>query len=209
MGAKMPASLGAALFGRTKRELLALVYTRPERSFYLREIVRALGLGQGAVQRELARLTCAGLLVRQRIGNQVHFRANRGSPVFPELRSLIMKSAGMADVLWEALAPLSGRIAVTFVYGPMARSGGGLENDVDLLVIGNVGLGEVIAALQPAQAAIGREINPAVYSSEQYFQKIRDGDHFLRSAMEGPKIFLTGNEDELERLGGGTVSDAL
>jgi mRNA-degrading endonuclease toxin of MazEF toxin-antitoxin module len=100
-------SIGCALFGRMRREVLALFYRRPERSFYLRQVIRSLGIGQGSVQRELARLAGAGLLVRTRVGSQVHYQANPASPVFSELKSLMVKSAGVGDVLHEALAPLA------------------------------------------------------------------------------------------------------
>ena len=96
--------LGAALFGKSKRALLALFYVQPERSFYLRQVMRTLGIGQGAVQRELARLVDAGLLVRTQVGSQVHYQANAASPIFAELKSLMLKSSGVADVLREALA---------------------------------------------------------------------------------------------------------
>ena len=92
-------NLAAALFGKTRRALLALFYGHPEQSFYLREIARAVGAGQGAVQRELAHLTAAGLLVRLRRGNQVFYQANPQTPIFSELKSLIVKTAGVADVL--------------------------------------------------------------------------------------------------------------
>ena len=94
MGSAPGSSIGAALFSRTRRELLALFYTHPERSFYLRQVIRGLAIGQGSVQRELARLSGAGLLVRTRVGSQVHYQANPASPVFSEVRALMIKSAG-------------------------------------------------------------------------------------------------------------------
>jgi len=193
-------SIGTALFGRTRREVLALFYRRPERSFYLRQVIRGLGIGQGSVQRELARLAGAGLLVRTRMGSQVHYQANAASPVFSELKSLMVKSAGVADVLREALAPLTEQIRVAFLYGSLARGGGGAESDVDVMVIGDASFGNVVTALQPAQEVIGREVNPSVYSAKEFSAKLRAKHHFLGSVINAPKVFLAGSEHELKRL---------
>ena len=192
--------LGAALFGKSKRALLALFYVQPERSFYLRQVMRTLGIGQGAVQRELARLVDAGLLVRTQVGSQVHYQANAASPIFAELKSLMLKSSGVADVLREALAGLSERITVAFVYGSMAMGTGKASSDVDIMVIGDVSFGDVVSALQPAQKTIGREVNPSVYSKREYRAKLQAKHHFLTSVIDTPKVFIVGGEHELKRL---------
>jgi predicted nucleotidyltransferase len=192
--------LGAALFGKSKRALLALFYVQPERSFYLRQVMRTLGIGQGAVQRELARLVDAGLLVRTQVGSQVHYQANPASPVFAELKSLMLKSSGVADVLREALAGLSERITVAFVYGSLAMGTGKASSDVDIMVIGDVSFGDVVSALQPAQKTIGREVNPSVYSKQEYRAKLQAKHHFLTSVIDTPKVFIVGGEHELKRL---------
>jgi uncharacterized protein len=192
--------LGAALFGKSKRALLALFYVQPERSFYLRQVTRTLGIGQGAVQRELARLVEAGLLVRTRVGSQVHYQANAASPIFGELKALMVKTAGVADVLREALAGLAEEIAVAFVYGSLARGEGKANSDVDVMIIGDVSFGEVVSALQSAQKTIGREVNPSVYSEREFRAKLQARHHFLTSVANAPKVFLVGGEHELNRL---------
>lgn len=194
-------NIGAALFGKTRRELLGLLYTHPDRSYYLRQLVRTLGMGQGAVQRELARLAGAGLLARTRVGSQVHYQANGESPVFNDLKALMVKSAGVANVLREALGELAGQVAVAFIYGSLARGEGKANSDVDLMIIGEVSFGEVVAALQAAQKTIGRELNPAVYATSEYRSKLRGKHHFLCSVASSPKVFLLGGEHELKRLG--------
>jgi predicted nucleotidyltransferase len=192
--------IGAALFGKARRGVLALLFMHPDQSFYLRQLVRLLGVGQGAVQRELARLGRSGLVLRRQVGSQIHYQANSGSPVFTELRTLMIKSAGVADALREALAVLGPQIAVAFVYGSMARGEPKAESDVDLMVIGDASFGEVVSALQPAQEAIGREVNPTVYSPGEYRAKVRAKHHFVGSVANSPKIFLVGGDDELKRV---------
>ncbi len=205
MSAAASNSIGAALFGRTKRELLALLFSHPEHSFYLREITRRLRVGQGSVQRDLARLAAGGLLVRTRVGSQVHYQANAASPVFAELRGLVIKSAGMGDVVRRALQPLGSRLELAFVYGSMARGEFKADSDVDLMVVGDVSFGAVVSALQVAQKAIAREINPSVYSAAEFGQKVRGGHHFLNSVVNGEKFFLIGDEHELGRLAEGKL----
>ena len=194
-------AIGSTLFNKTRRGLLSLFFVRPEQSFYLRQIVRMAGIGQGASQRELARWVEAGLLLRTRRGNQVHFQANPDSPVFAELKSLAVKTAGVADVLREALAGLFDQIVLAFVHGSMASGMDNARSDVDLVVVGAAGFGEVANALRTAHDILGREVNATVYPVREFRAKLRAGHHFVTSILETPKIFLVGDESELKRLG--------
>jgi len=189
------------LFGKTQRALLALFFARPEETFYLRQIIRMAGGGQGAIQRELKRWVQAGLLIQTRQGNQVHYQANQALPIFPELKAITLKTCGVAGVLCEALADLAERIVLAFIHGSIAAGTEKAGSDVDLIVVGDASFGEVVASLQAAQERIGREINPSVYSVDEFKKKLRDGHHFLSSVLAGAKIFLIGGESELGRLG--------
>ncbi len=173
--------LASALFGRTRLSILSLLFVNDGESFYLREIIRALGLGRGSVQRELARLTDAGLIVRTARGNQVFYRANRESPVFTELRSLLVKTAGIADVVRASLSDLGDKIKVAFIYGSFADGTDRAGSDIDLFVIGEATLREVVASLQAAQESTGREINPSVCGAEEFRERFLAEHHFTRS----------------------------
>lgn len=192
--------ISAALFGKTRRKILALLFTNPERSYYLREIIRELGLGRGAAQRELGNLTEVGLLVRTVEGNQVHFRANQDSPVFQELRSMMVKTAGIVEVIRHSLDGLSDGVTVAFLHGSVASGMFTAGSDIDLMVIGDAGFKEVVKALSDAQGKLAREINPSVYTESEFKRKLRSGHHFLKSVSEAPKIPVVGDEHELERL---------
>lgn len=194
-------SVGSVLFGKTHRALLALFYVRPEQSFYLRQVVRLAGVGQGTVQRELARWVAAGLLVRTQQGYQVYYQANRNSPVFSDLKALAIKTAGLADVLKDALAGLSELIILAFIHGSVAEGRESDSSDVDVVIVGDVDFGEVISALRAGQEIIGREVNPTVYSEQEFRKKITAGNHFLGAVKNKPKIYLIGGERELKRLG--------
>jgi DNA-binding transcriptional ArsR family regulator len=192
--------LGATLFGKTRRAILGLLFGHADESFYLREIVRASGGGVGAVQRELQRLTAAGLVRRTRRGSQVYFQANADCPVFAELKGLVVKTAGLADVVRAALAPLADQIEIAMIYGSLAKGSEWRQSDVDLLVVGGATFAEVVSALGPAQQRIRREVNPTVYPREEFLSKLAAGHHFLTRVLAEPKVFLVGNEDELRRL---------
>ena len=202
MGTKtLEPPVSSALFGKTRQAVLALLFGHDKESFYLRQLVRAVSLGQGAVQRELAHLTAAGLLTRTRRGNQVYYQANRNAPIFPELKSLLVKTAGAADVLRATLAPHADRVQVALLYGSVAHGTDRVESDIDLLVVGKVSFGEVAEAVSTAQEKLQREVNPSVYSPEEFRKKLLEGHHFVRRVFQGPKIFLIGGERELKRLG--------
>jgi uncharacterized protein len=201
MSTDVSSSIGATLFNKTQRALLTLFFARPEQSFYLRQIVRLADIGQGAAQRELARWVAAGLVVRTQLGHQVHYQANRESPVFEELKALTMKTMGIADVLREALATLADRVTLAFIHGSVARGTEKAGSDVDVAVVGTATFGEVVAAVGAAQTALAREVNPTVYSEREFHAKLSAGHHFLKTVTAQPKVFLIGGERELKRLG--------
>lgn len=171
-----------------------------EQRWHLREVARRTGCAIGTVRRELKGLVACGIALESRDGNRTCYQANRGCPVFTDLAGLIRKTAGLADVLRAALAGLGERIEVAFIYGSEARREAGPASDVDLMVIGQAGFGEVVSALAEAQETVGREINPTVYCPEEFRQKVASGHHFLRSVLRDPKVFLIGDADGLGRL---------
>lgn len=194
-----PASL---LFPGYRRRVLSLLLLHPEEALHGREVARRTGLAAGTITRELQRLAEAGFLESERRGNQVLYRANRALPIFEELASILRKTTGAAEVLAEALSTLGGSVAVAFVYGSMARGRETAGSDVDVMVIGEASFREVSLALQPAQASIGREINPKVFRTREWRERVSGRDPFVADVLGKPKIFVVGSEDELEKLGG-------
>lgn len=192
-------SIADALFGKTQQALLGLLFGRPDRSFYLRELVAAGG-GASQVQKELAHLTAAGLITREPKGNQVWFRANPASPVFAELKSLVAKTSGIADVVRDALVPLEKKIELAFIYGSVARGEHDAASDIDLLVVGLL----APSRLAPIQLALGerlgRPVRPVVYSADELREHVRQREHFVASVLSEPKIWLVGSENDLVEL---------
>ena len=192
--------LSAYLFNKTRRSLLALFFGRPDESFYVNQILQQLGSGSGAVQRELKLMTEAGVIVRERRGNLVYYQANSISPIFDELKNIVRKTFGVADVIRESLVPIASNIRVAFVFGSVARSADGKASDIDVMVIGEVSFADVSSAISQSEKQIQREINPIVYPPAEFKRKVREREHFIDTVLEGEKIFLIGDERELGRL---------
>jgi predicted nucleotidyltransferase len=154
--------------------------------------------GTGAVQRELARLEAAGLVTVSRIGKQKHYQANQASPVFQELRGLVLKTSGLADVLREALTPASGLIRVAFVYGSVAKGDDTAASDIDLMVIGEgLTYADLFAALEEASTRLGRKIAPTIYSPKELARRVKQDNSFVTRVLEQPKLWLIGGERDL------------
>ena len=188
------------LFGKTRQALLALLYARADEEHLQESLIQLAGLGRGTVQRELEFLARAGVVRRTVRGRQVYFQSNPESPIYTELRGLVVKTSGVADALRMALAPVAGRIRAAFIFGSVAKQAERRGSDVDVMVIGQVSFAEAFEALARAQKAIGREVNPSVYAPADFRAKVGANHHFLRTVLKGEKIFLIGDERELARL---------
>ena len=191
-------SVADALFTRGQQRVLGVLFGNPGRSFYGSEIIALAGAGSGAVQRELARLESAGLVTAHRVGRQKHYQANAQAPVFEELRGLVLKTAGLADVLREALVPLANQIAAAFVFGSIAKREDSAKSDVDLLIVSDeLEYADLFVGLTEAERRIGRKVNPTVYTPDELRKEIRDRRSFVTRVLAQPKIWLIGDEHDL------------
>ncbi len=166
----------------------------------MREIARLTGTVAGTLHKELSKLGDAGILSRERQGNQLLYRANRSSPIFEELASIMRKTSGLADILAEALAPRAKEIDAAFIFGSIARAKESTDSDVDVMIIGSIGFADAIRALYEAQTTVGREINPKVLTPSEWVEGVRRQEPFLIDVMGKPKIFLIGNDHDLGEL---------
>ena len=195
-------SIAEALFGKAQRGVLALLFGQPERAFYMREVVMAAGTGASQVQKELDNLTRSGLIVREPRGNQVWFRANPTSPVFAELKSLVAKTFGIADVVREVLRPFSRKFVAAFIYGSVARGEHDAASDLDLLVVGNIAPSRLAPAQLELGRSLGRRVSLVNYGKDELRKHSASREHFLGSIMAQPKIWLYGSEAQLMALYG-------
>jgi uncharacterized protein len=194
-------TLAEILSSRVKAEIFRLLYGHPERELHLREIERRSGLSVSAVRQELQRLTRLGLIEFRNDGNRVCYRASTRHPLFPDLRNIVLKTAGLVDVLRDALKPLKIRLA--FVFGSIASDSERAHSDIDLLVVGAASLRDLSDRLGADLTAIlGREVNPVVLTPAEFIHRRKKDDHFLTTVLKAPKLFVIGDEDELEGMAG-------
>jgi predicted nucleotidyltransferase len=191
-------SLADVLFPKVRQRVLAVLFGTPDRSFYANEVIRLAQSGTGAVQRELAALSGAGLITARKQGNQRHYQANTSSPVFVELRGLVLKTMGLADVLRSALAPLAVQIDAAFVYGSVAKQQDTAHSDVDVLIVSTgLGYSDVFGALEGASQQLSRKVNPTLFSRVDLAKRMAQDAAFVTRVLQQPKIWLIGNEENL------------
>ncbi len=190
-------SLGDALFSKTQQRVLGLLFGQPDRSFFTKEIIRKVGGGGGAAQRELARLEKSEIVRGSRIGNQKHYQANRANPLFDELRSIVLKTFGVAEPIREALKPLGDQTELALIYGSVAKGEDRGGSDIDLLIVGrNVTLEQLFSAFGPVETAIGRRINPTLYTPEEFRHRRQKKNPFMENVLGGKTLTLIGNVDD-------------
>lgn len=191
-------NLANALFPKVRQRVLAVLFGNSARSFYASEVIALAESGSGAVQRELAGLSQAGLLTVSRQGNQKHYQANVNAPVFHELRSLVLKTSGLVDVIRTALLPLAPHIQAAFVFGSVASQQDTAQSDVDVLVVSaSLGYGELFGALEPATAKLGRTVNPTLYTPDDLAKRRAQDNAFVTRVLDQPKLWLIGNDEAL------------
>jgi len=189
--------LEALLGSRLRSKVLGWLFTHTDERYFVRQLTTLIGEDSTNVSRELARLEKAGILVSTTEGKQKYYQANRQSPLFNELHGLIIKTAGLADVLREALAPLGTKIAAAFVYGSMANGAATSHSDVDLLAVGDVDEMALHTALSQAEKKLGRTVNYTLMSRREFDERRSQKGGFLDRVLSGQKIIITGSIDEI------------
>jgi predicted nucleotidyltransferase len=191
-----------ALFPKTRREILAATFGQPERWWYLSELAEHLNTTPSSLQRELKYLVSSGILRQRRDGKRAYFQAESELPIFAELRSIFTKTLGVADALKNALSKFGDRIRCAFIFGSVARNEEHAFSDVDLMVIGSVGLSDLSSPLRTLEKRFKREFNVKCYSPEEFRKRVRERNHFVLNVLEKEKLFLQGDGDELESIAG-------
>lgn len=193
--------LDKLLGSKLRASLLSWLYSHPGERYFIRQLESIIGGDSTNISRELIRLERLGIVTSTTEGKQKYYTANAACPIFAELRGLVVKTTGLADVLRDAMRDLKG-LQAAFVYGSFAEGDPSPTSDVDVMVIGDAGFGQVVEALSSAQDILAREVNPTVYTPEEFSAKVHAGEHFVSSVLHARKIFLIGNHDDLERLAG-------
>ena len=195
----------AAIISPTRQAILTTLFLRPEKDWYLSELAASLGTGPSSLQREIDALVRVGILEKRVDGRRSYIKANQDSPIYPELHGLVEKTSGIVPMLREAIASTKG-LKVGFIYGSVARGEEGASSDVDLMLIGSLSTMDISPKLRAVEKTVGRQINPTVFSRDEFAKSLTQKNHFLRTVMRNKKIMLVGTEDELEAIARGAQS---
>lgn len=190
--------LAEMLSSRTRAELFRLLFGVTPKPMYLREIERITGLSTGSIRQETAKLRKLGLIISRKDGNRICFEANTKHPICEDIRRIVLKTVGLTDILKKALK--TDGIRCAFVFGSIARGEGTEESDIDLMVIGEVGLRKVAGLLSGTADKLGREINPHAFTTKEFAQRLKGREHLVSRVMASPKLFIVGDEDVLKAM---------
>jgi len=195
----MAMSIASTLFSDSQSRVFRWVFGHPDRAFHLSELRRLTGLGSASLQRELNALADAGLVRSERMGNLRRFQANADSLVYGELVQLTRKVLGAAPVLREALQALAPDLQGAWLYGSVARQTDTAKSDIDVMLVGkNLQLAKVLKLLAPAEAQLGRKINPTCYTPAEFARRKAEPDSFVNRVFSQPTIALVGAAAAIE-----------
>ncbi len=188
------------MFSPYRRQVLAVLFLRPDEQLHVRQLERMTGVSAGSLHRELKAMAESGLLLREKIGNQVFYRANTECSIYQELAAIFRKTMGLTSLLQDALSDLDDGVETAFVFGSMASGRQTAGSDLDVCVLGEVSLREVVKALSPVQETLQREINPVVMTPKKFSDLSRSKDRFATRVLSEPILFVKANRDELAEL---------
>lgn len=192
--------LESMLSSRTRARIFTILFGVTQVELHNREIARRTGLSEAAVRQELSKLDELDLVVVRRNGNRTYYSANRSHPLYSEVHSIVLKTTGLVDVLKEKFA--DDRIEIAFIFGSIAEGRETADSDVDIMIIGDIGLREVSRLLSGVTERIEREISPIVMSRSEYLKRKGSDDHFVHNVISGRRLFIKGDSDEFEAMGG-------
>lgn len=187
------------LSSRVRAQTFRLLFGLNQSELHIREIARQSQLNESSVRQELRKLARLDLVKYRKSGNRTYHRANLKHPLYDEIHKLVLKTDGLFDVLSEALS--GANVQTAFVFGSVAKGTASSESDIDLMVIGDLGLRELTSLISGVSEKIGREINPHVMTADEYKDRLRRDDHFAANVLSGPKIYISGDDDDFETMG--------
>ncbi len=188
------------LTSRVRVRLLTLFVTHPAEVFYIRQITRITGETYNNVRLELKNLSDLGLIKEESRANATYYKANAGHFLFPELKSIILKTEAIGDRLREALSPF-GDIRVAFIYGSTAKGTELASSDIDLMVIGEVDLDTLHKTIDTMEDELGRTVNYTLFGLEEWQERVKKRNSFVMDVLTHEKVFLVGEENDLSAVG--------
>jgi DNA-binding transcriptional ArsR family regulator len=191
-----------ALFSKPRAELLSTLVLHTDREWFLSDLAKHLRVSPSSLQRELARLTDAQIITRRADGKRVYYKVEERCPILPELQGLFLKTSGLVDVIADVLRPLRKRIQVAALFGSVARGEELAKSDVDLIIVGDLGLSDLSPALKKAETKLRREVQVFVYTPEEFRHKFNRKEHFVTNVVGGPLLKIIGDINEYAKAAG-------
>ena len=192
-------TLSIILSSRARAEIFRLLFSGSEGELHIREIQRRSGLNDSTIRQELKKLADLGLVSGRKDSNRIYYSANKNNPLYQDIQNLVIKTSGLADVFKSALQ--DERIEISFIFGSIPKGEMNTGSDVDLMVIGDIGLRGISSLLSGIPERTGRDVNPYVLSRAEFQKRLQNKEHFLTSVLQSPKIFIIGNEHDLSAMG--------
>jgi hypothetical protein len=184
------------MISRVRVRVMELFFAQPNEMYYVREITRHTSEEINAVRRELDRMISCGLLRSEERGNRLYYYLNKQYIFYPELLRMVAKSSGLGAKLYKLRRKL-GSVNFIMFSGKFVQYVAGRQEDVDVLIVGDIVLAELEAVMKEEEQRIGREINYTVLKLEEFEFRKQRRDPFLMEVLYGTRIMIVGNEDEL------------
>ena len=191
--------LAEMLSSKARAEFFRILFGIESNEFYLREIERQSGLAIGTIRQEANKLEKLGLIQKRKDGNRQYYSANKEHPLYNTIHELVLKTSGLTEILQRSLS--SDAIKYAFIFGSFASGTENARSDLDLFIIGDIGLRALSRLLKEPSLKIGREINPHIMTEKEFTTRKNKQEHFVTRVLESPKLMIIGNKDEFDRLG--------
>lgn len=191
------ADLGDIITSKVRIKILELFYSQPSEMYHVRGVVRAVSEEINAVRRDLDRLEKAGLLKVEPRGNRKYYFLREDYPMFGDLLSMVAKTTGLGAKLIENKSKL-GKPNFVMFSGKFAKHAPRKKDDeVDMLVVGEVVLPELATMVRYEESQRGKEINYTVMSRDEFEFRKKRRDPFLLGILSSSRVMVIGDEDNL------------
>ncbi len=188
-------SLQDFMISRVRVKMMTLFFADPNEMYYVRQITRKTNEEINAVRRELDKMLGYGLLRSEQRGNRLYYYLNKRYFYFQELQQMVIKSTGLGKKIIKLRRKL-GTLELVMFSGRFVHRLAPRQNEVDVLVIGEVVLAELEALIKQEEARLGREIRVAVFDKKEFdFRKTRR-DPFIMDVLYGSRVMIVGSEEE-------------
>ncbi len=184
---------------KTREKILQLFFSDTDKKYYLRELERILNVPVGNVRRELLSLEKTGIFKKEKAGNQVYYFLNKESPIYGEFKKIVSKTIGAEAIVRKGLGKVAD-IEAAFIFGSFAKNKEDSFSDIDLMIIGEPDENKLIAKISSIENDLKREVNYNIFSSKDFREGLRRKEVFLEGIIDNPKIFIIGNQNDLEKI---------